>query len=175
MIREWLNVADKEGLVKPSYYQGQYNLLCRGYETEQLPLLKEHGIHFVAFSPLAGGFLMGKVSRTEKVGARYTSAASPYASWYDRPAMHDALDKLREIASANDTQIEALSLRWLFYHSALRDTDMVLVGGSKIEHYEQTMALVKQGPLKGSVAQELSRLYDICGKEANSIVEHKPK
>lgn len=142
MIQEWMEAANKEGYVKPCYYQGQYNLFSRGYEAEQLPLLEKHGIHFVAFSPLAGGFLMGKVSRDEKNTGRFSSATSTYSNWYDRPSLHDALDKLRTIAATASIPIEALSLRWLFYHSALQDTDKVLVGGSRLEHYEQTMAVV---------------------------------
>ena len=56
-LQEWLKVAEERSYVKPSIYQGQYNLLCRSWEDKLFPLLRQHGIQFSAFSPLAGGFL----------------------------------------------------------------------------------------------------------------------
>ncbi|KAF2012095.1 Aldo/keto reductase [Aaosphaeria arxii CBS 175.79] len=62
MLEEWIQVAEQKGYVKPSIYQGQYNLLSRTYETTLFPLLEKHGINFAAFSPLASGFLTGKLT-----------------------------------------------------------------------------------------------------------------
>ena len=57
-----MEIAAEENLVMPSVYQGQYNVFCRGYEDELFPVLREFGIDFEATSPLAGGFLTGKLS-----------------------------------------------------------------------------------------------------------------
>ena len=62
MLQDWFAVAEARGFVKPAYYQGQYNLLCRGHEASLLPLLREHGMHYVAFSPLGHGVLAGILS-----------------------------------------------------------------------------------------------------------------
>jgi aflatoxin B1 aldehyde reductase len=73
------------GYVKPSVYQGQYNLLARKGEVDLLPVLRKHGIAYYAYSwvmmtaelsiafnrdaylklpsPAAAGMLTGKVSR----------------------------------------------------------------------------------------------------------------
>lgn len=59
MLRQWLSVAEKEGLVKPTVYEGQYNLVCRALESELFPLLRATDIAFSAYSPLAGGFRLG--------------------------------------------------------------------------------------------------------------------
>jgi len=49
MLEEWLAICEEEKYVKPSFYQGQYNLLCRAYENGLFPILRKHGIHFTAY------------------------------------------------------------------------------------------------------------------------------
>lgn len=44
-----LSVCEKNGWQKPSAYQGDYNLVTRGMETKLLPILRAHGMSFVAF------------------------------------------------------------------------------------------------------------------------------
>ncbi|ORX98951.1 NADP-dependent oxidoreductase domain-containing protein [Clohesyomyces aquaticus] len=59
MLEEWLRIDDEKGYIKPSVYQGQYNLRRREYETLIFPILRQHDMSFVGFSPLAGGYLTG--------------------------------------------------------------------------------------------------------------------
>lgn len=49
MLKEMILLCEKMGLRKPVCYQGDYNLITRGMETELLPLLRSHGIAFNAF------------------------------------------------------------------------------------------------------------------------------
>jgi len=44
-----LALCGQNGWVKPTVYQGQYNAICRNMETQLLPLLRRHGIVYVAF------------------------------------------------------------------------------------------------------------------------------
>jgi aflatoxin B1 aldehyde reductase len=48
-VSDMLEICEKNGLVKPSVYQGHYNAVCRGGEKELIPLLRKHGIAFWAF------------------------------------------------------------------------------------------------------------------------------
>lgn len=47
MLEKFIEVCDEEGYVKPTVYQGRYNLLERHHETI-IPTLREHGIRFDA-------------------------------------------------------------------------------------------------------------------------------
>lgn len=48
MVADFVAVCEEQGYVKPSVYQGLYNLLSR--ESEKLfPLLRRHGIAFHAY------------------------------------------------------------------------------------------------------------------------------
>ena len=48
-LEELLKVCDEKGYVKPSYYQGQYNALCRRPEDRLLQIVRKHNMSFIAF------------------------------------------------------------------------------------------------------------------------------
>lgn len=48
-VSEFLSVCDRNGWVKPTIYQGQYNAVCRKMEKSLLPLLRSNGMTYVAF------------------------------------------------------------------------------------------------------------------------------
>src|SRR5699024_7339536 len=60
---EQLKEANKDGHV--DVFQGEYNLLKRDAENELFPYLKEQGISFVPFFPLASGLLTGKFTKED--------------------------------------------------------------------------------------------------------------
>src|SRR3984893_13154542 len=64
----------------PQAVQNSYSLLARGDERDLLPLCAERGVAYLAFSPLAGGWLTGKYRRGAPypAGARVTKAPEPY-------------------------------------------------------------------------------------------------
>ncbi len=56
-----LAISDALGTARFISYQGQYNLIVRTLEREHFPLLRDEGLGFVSWSPLAAGMLTGKV------------------------------------------------------------------------------------------------------------------
>lgn len=54
-----LDLCDKYNLIKPTYYQGIYNIFCRKIE-ELFPIFEKYNITFIIYNPLAGGLLTGK-------------------------------------------------------------------------------------------------------------------
>ena len=71
MVEQWLKIAAEKKLIKPTWFQGQYNLVCRVYEETLFPMLRYEGVHFAAFSPLAGGFLNGNLTPQGATGVRF--------------------------------------------------------------------------------------------------------
>ena len=49
MVAEMIEIAERKGFVKPTVYQGQYDIICYGDETELFPLLKKHGTAYNAY------------------------------------------------------------------------------------------------------------------------------
>lgn len=173
MLEEWLEVAETNNWVKPSVYQGQYNLLCRTYETTLFPLLRKHNIHFTGFSPLAGGFLLGNFTENGvQGGSRFSNEAAPFFKWYNKPSMHEAIKRLRRISEKTGLGMDELSLRWVVYHSILNNDDCVILGASKVQQIGKNMAQIKKGELEEDVAKELSDLWEGVKGDAMDIVEY---
>jgi aryl-alcohol dehydrogenase (NADP+) len=73
-IKEWLDIARREGYEPPTVVQPDYNLVTRHrYEREIAPVLAEEGMVAVPYFALASGFLTGKY---RQVGAH--RKALPY-------------------------------------------------------------------------------------------------
>ena len=66
VVEAW-NLCKRQGWPLPKIYQGLYNGLSRGVETELLQVLREHKMRFYAYNPLAGGILTGKYGNVHSV------------------------------------------------------------------------------------------------------------
>ena len=172
MLEEWLSIAKAEGLVQPTVYQSQYNLLCRAYESELFPLLRKNNMRFTAFSPLAGGFLLGNfTSSGVQSGSRFANAEGPFRKWYDKPSMHAAVTRLREIAEKEGVGMDELALRWVVHHSILGEEDAVILGASRVEQIEKNAAQIEKGPLDDALVRELDALWDGVKHDGIGIVD----
>ena len=174
MIEEWLDTAEENGYVKPTVYEGQYNLLCRGYETTLFPLLRKHNMVFRGFSPLAGGFLLGNFTpEGVQGGSRFARDDSPFMKWYNKPSMHEAIKRLRKVSKESGIGMDELSLRWLVYHSILNDEDAIILGASKTSQIVKNTAQIKKGPLDEAVVKQLDGLGDLVKSDGIVMVDHE--
>lgn len=48
-VEQMIRICEREGLVKPTVYQGRYNALIRSGEEGLFPTLRKHGIRFYAY------------------------------------------------------------------------------------------------------------------------------
>ncbi|KAF2688528.1 Aldo/keto reductase [Lentithecium fluviatile CBS 122367] len=181
MLEEWLQVAEEKNFVKPSIFQGQYNLVCRAYETSLFPLLEKHGISFIAASPLAGGFLTGKVtfstSNEDLKGTRFevvegNIAGMGFRYWYDKPSIHEAVRKLAAACEPYGISTTDASIRWLLYHAPLpsQKDNGVIIGPSNISQIESYLMAREQGALPAALVKEVDALWDIVKDDASSII-----
>ncbi|MDQ3876541.1 MAG: aldo/keto reductase [Actinomycetota bacterium] len=99
---------------RPQIVQNEFSLLAAGDERDVMPLCAEHGIHYQAFSPLAGGWLTGKYRRGEPwpPGSRMTLRPEPYEALV-RERTFEALEALRAEASARDSDLATLAVAWV--------------------------------------------------------------
>ncbi|CAI6336714.1 unnamed protein product [Periconia digitata] len=182
MLQEWLDVADEKNYVKPTVFQGHYNLLNRTYEKELFPFLKKHGIEFVAYSPLAGGFLTGKLTlakdEEELKGTRFEVAQTNipgmiYRNWFDKPSMHDAVRKLAKACEPHGVSVAEASVRWLVFHSSLVgwEGSGVIIGPSRLAQYEMYISSRSQGKLPEDLVGEIEGLWEGVREDAASIVD----
>ena len=116
----------------PRAVQNSYSLLDRRDQPEVLPLCAERQVAYLAFSPLAGGWLTGKYRRGEPypAGSRMTQRPEPYAGLVTRVTF-EALDRLRAIAASRGTSLAGLALGWLL---ADERVSQVVIGPGRPEH-----------------------------------------
>lgn len=125
-------LADALAAGRPHAIQNSYSLLERRDEREVLPLCAERGVAYLAFSPLAGGWLTGKYRRGQPypAGSRMTQRPEPYQQFLAGP-IFDALDRLGKMATRRGTSMAGLALAWLL---ADHRVAQIVLGPARPDH-----------------------------------------
>ncbi len=79
--------------------QERYNMLDRAREQDSLPYAKEHGMAFLAYSPLAQGLLTGAIGPDRQFNAGDVRVNNPRYSLENRRRVAVFLDAIRPVAS----------------------------------------------------------------------------
>lgn len=93
--------------------QNRYSMMARWYES-LFPVLEELHIGYVAFSPLANGFLSGKYDKSSQFDAEtdYRSVM-PQFQPENIDRNHDLLTLLQKLAEQNNATPAQISLAWM--------------------------------------------------------------
>ncbi len=116
----------------PQAVQNSYSLLARQDGRELLPLCAARGVSYLAFGPLAGGWLTGKYRRgaSYPAGSRMTQRPEPYQEFVTGPTF-DALDRLQAIAARRGTSLAGLAFGWLLADDRVAQ---IVIGPGRPEH-----------------------------------------
>ncbi|PVH93716.1 putative oxidoreductase [Periconia macrospinosa] len=157
-----LKICDEKGLRKPKYYQGVYNLIARAMETKLLPLLRAHGVAFVGYAPLAGGYLTANLANNTTQGTRF-DASNPIGRIlgprFSTPTLTSAMQRFDAAVRGKGLNPIEVSLRWLNHHSPLRDEDGIILGASKEEQVVRSVEGIRRGALETEVLADVERLW----------------
>jgi aryl-alcohol dehydrogenase-like predicted oxidoreductase len=113
-----------------------YSLLGRDLEHEVVPLCTDAGIGIMVWSPLAGGFLSGKYSRTKPKGESADRLSGFDFLPYDRERAFDLLDLLRSIGAKRIASPAQISLAWLLTRPAVSS---ILIGASSVAQLDENL------------------------------------
>lgn len=107
--------------------QSEYSLWTRDQEDAILPLLRELGIGFVAYSPLGRGFLTGAVRSTRELPDTDYRKSNP--RFFDENFQHNlrCADELRDISADIGATAAQVALAWLL----AKGSDIVPIPGTK--------------------------------------------
>lgn len=165
-VQELYDHAEKNSFVLPSVYQGNYNPVARHAEKELLPLLRQLGIKFYAYSPLAGGFLAktAKSIGSNELDGRWSQAdpvGQMYHKLYNRPSLVKALGTWERLAQENGLKMAEMAYRWMIYDSNLRADlgDSIIVGSRRASQLEETLEFVQKGPLDEHILAEIENIW----------------
>jgi len=142
-------------------YQDRYNMICRKPESGHTAMLRDNGLGFVAFSPLAQGLLTGRYlngipsdSRVFKEGA-FLHQEDITAEWVDKAR------RLNAIAADRGQTLAQMSLSWIL---AKEYTTSVIAGVSSVGQLDDNLAAIDA---PGFTPSELSAIDGIL---ADSIL-----
>ena len=157
--------CEEYGCPHPTVYQGMYNALCRNVESELFPAIRQLGMRFYAFNPLAGGLLSGKHHNydDEPQPGRFARLKS-YRERYWKQSYFDAIGQIRTECEKEGIPMAEAAYRWLVYHSQLDVSreDGILLGASRIEQMEQNMKAVTKGELPRQIVDALNCAWEIA-------------
>ncbi len=129
---EQLKEANKDGHI--DVCQGEYNLFKRDAEKEILPYIREHGISFVPYFPLAAGLLAGKYDAETKFDdLRKNDPLFQEDVFKDNLAK---VDLLRPIAEAKDAEVAHIVLAWYLAQDGI---DAIIPGAKRAEQVTDTI------------------------------------
>jgi aryl-alcohol dehydrogenase-like predicted oxidoreductase len=116
-----------------------YSLVGRSLEYEFQSFAEYHNIGILVWSPLAGGFLSGKYSRTKPVpaGTRFAEAGNFVP--FDKEMGYRVVDALKEVAARHDASPARVALSWLLGRPAVSS---VIVAARKAEQLEDNIRAV---------------------------------
>jgi 1-deoxyxylulose-5-phosphate synthase len=113
-----LDAAERLGISGFQVVQNSYSLLRPDDERTVRSICAERDLAFTPYSPLAGGALTGKYRRDAVPPPESRMALRP--DGVDEmltPAVHDAIDRLREAAEGrHGVECGTLALAWLLHH-----------------------------------------------------------
>jgi aryl-alcohol dehydrogenase-like predicted oxidoreductase len=155
-LRETLDISERNGWVRFEWVQNEYSLLERSSEQELFDLCAAEGIGFMAFSPLAGGWLTGKYRRGDPYpdGSRMRLRPGPYGM-FENDLTFDALERFERAAAERGVELATVALAWVLAHPQVT---AVVVGPRRPAHLEPARAALEL-ELSPRERDELAELF----------------
>jgi aryl-alcohol dehydrogenase-like predicted oxidoreductase len=131
-----LAISEFKGLARFDTLQAYYSIAGRDLERELVPLLEETKTGLLIWSPLAGGLLSGKYSRTNQKpgGSRRSDFDFPIV---DKERAWRILDAMAPIAKAHNCSSARISLAWLLAKPVVTS---VILGAKRLSQLQDNLA-----------------------------------
>ena len=156
-VAEVVGICLRNGWIPPIIYQGMYNAVTRDVERECQPACCRFGLDFIAYNPLAGGFLTGKHTALEKPPKSGRFAGEYYRDRFWKKEYFEALALLQPAVKRSRITLAEAAIRWLMHHS---QADSILLGASKVEHLAQNLGACRKKPLSLPVRKAFDRAWE---------------
>jgi aryl-alcohol dehydrogenase-like predicted oxidoreductase len=139
--------------------QSHYHMLERQVEQEVIPYCQAHGVGFIPYFPLAGGFLTGKYRRGEAAPPGSRGEDSGYVQSYMTAANYTIVEKLTAWAAERERTMSELAEAWLLAQPAVCS---VISGLTKVEHLQANVKAADWA----LTADELAEVTGVLGNSS---------
>jgi len=140
-IAESHHVAERRALGRFRSEQPPYSILARGIETSVLPTARRYGMGVLVWSPLASGFLSGKIRKGQDVDlSKGRAALTPGRfdpSLPQNAAKFDAVEKLAALAEDLGRSLPELAVAFTVAHPAVTSA---IIGPRTMEQLDGLLA-----------------------------------
>ena len=143
--------------------QSEYSLWTRDPETKTLPVLRELGIGFVAYSPLGRGMLTGKVRSIDDLEDSDFRKTNPRFTGQNFQHNLKSADEVRSIADEVGCTPAQVSLAWLL----AQGDDIVPIPGTKRVSRIEENAGADDIELSADQVDRLDKLTPVAGDHHN--------
>jgi aryl-alcohol dehydrogenase-like predicted oxidoreductase len=137
-IAKSLGISEFKNLARFATIQAYYSIAGRDLEREIVPLMESEKVGLLVWSPLAGGLLSGKFSRTNQKPAdsRRTEFDFPIV---DKERTWKILDVIAPIAKAHGCSAARISLAWLLAKPVVTS---IIIGAKRLDQLGDNLAAV---------------------------------
>ena len=138
-IMKALGISAAQNLEKFVSVQAYYSLAGRELEREIVPLLLDQKLGLLPWSPLAGGFLTGKFTRT---GALDSNARREKFNFppVDPEKGYAIVEAAQRIAARHQVTVAQIALAWLLHQPFVTS---VIIGAKKPEQLKDNLASIE--------------------------------
>jgi aryl-alcohol dehydrogenase-like predicted oxidoreductase len=155
-IAKALGLSEFKNLARFETLQAYYSIAGRDLEREIVPLLEAEKVGLLVWSPLAGGLLSGKFSRTNQKPAdsRRSDFDFPLV---DKERTWKILDAIAPIAQAHGCSAARVSLAWLLAKPVVTS---IIIGAKRLDQLNDNLLAMelKLTPVEIQQLDEVSEL-----------------
>jgi aryl-alcohol dehydrogenase-like predicted oxidoreductase len=116
--------------------QSEYSIMERRFEKDVIPVCEELGIGFVSFSPLANGFLSGRVNPDDQYTGMDARRVITRFAKDNIIANQPLLDLINQFAVTKNATPAQISLAWMLHK---KDFIVPIPGSRKLERIEENL------------------------------------
>ena len=147
--------------------QTEYSLWTRDPEEDVLPVCRELGIGFVAYSPLGRGFLTGQIRRFEDLAPDDWRRNNPRFQGANFQKNLDLVERITQMAAKKGCTPSQLALAWVL----AQGNDIIPIPGTKRRRYLEENAKAAEIVL---TPEDLRRIDEVAPKGAAAGDRYPP-
>jgi len=138
-IAKALGISEFRNLARFDTLQAYYSIAGRDLEREIVPLLESEKVGLLVWSPLAGGLLSGKFSRTNQKAADRAALNTIFPSWTKSDLEYPRRDS-SDRESPWVVGPARLSLAWLLAKPVVTS---VIIGAKRLDQLQDNLAAIE--------------------------------
>lgn len=136
-IAKAMGITQQQGLAPISVIQPMYSLAKRTAEVEILPLAKSEKLAVIPYSPLGGGLLSGKYSKSKRDKSGRLTSNKMYASRYGAEWLYQIAEDFTALAEKAGVKPATLAVAWVKANSAVTAP---IIGARNLEQLADSLA-----------------------------------